>query len=78
MATLRRATVERAVSELVDIGGIAQHLGLTLTTVRTDVIRRPDFPTPIAQFGQSKVWWLGDIDQWNTTKRRPVGRPTQS
>jgi len=78
MVETRRATVDRVIAELVDITGIANHLGLTLTTVRTDVIRRPDFPAPVAQFGQSKVWWLGDIDQWNATKRRPVGRPTQS
>ena len=73
-----RSTVQRVVTELVDINGLAEHLALTATTIRTDVIRRPDFPAPIAQFGQSKVWWLSDVDEWDNTRRRKPGRPAGS
>jgi hypothetical protein len=70
-----RKTVERVAAELVDIAGLAEHLGLTAKTIRTDVIRRPGFPAPITTFGQSKVWWLDDVDEWDATARRRPGRP---
>lgn len=70
-----RKTVERVANELLDIAGIAEHLNLDKATVRTDVIRRPGFPEPIRSFGQSRVWWVGDVDAWNENGRRPRGRP---
>lgn len=74
----RRATVERIVSELLDIAGVADRLDLKESTVRTDTVRRDDFPEPITKFGRSSVWWVEDVDTWERDHRRSVGRPPRT
>ncbi|GAA1647448.1 helix-turn-helix transcriptional regulator [Actinoplanes couchii] len=32
---------------------------------------RPDFPAPIANLSQGKVWLGGDVEKWMDRKRRP-------
>jgi predicted DNA-binding transcriptional regulator AlpA len=36
--------------------------------------RRPDFPAPVADLAQGKVWLADDVEAWIATRRRrPAG-----
>jgi predicted DNA-binding transcriptional regulator AlpA len=30
---------------------------------------RPDFPKPVAELAQGKIWDMGDVEEWITTHR---------
>ena len=44
---------------------------LAVSRVRTDQItRRDDFPAPIADLSQGRIWWAPDVEEW-IQKHRP-------
>lgn len=46
----------------VRLGGISRQRVYQIT-------RRPDFPTPVADLGQGKVWLADDVSAWITRHR---------
>ena len=81
-------------AQLLDYEGIAEHLGISVTSARAynsravdhrrkaertgdpSHIRPGDLPAPDGYFGQSPVWSVETIDEWN--RNRPgQGRPGQ-
>ena len=55
-------------AELLDMAGVAEHLGRTYATVRA--LRRddPSFPAADVTLGQSAGWWPSTIDAWQATR----------
>ena len=46
------------------LGEISRQRVYQLTT-------RADFPAPVAELAQGKVWRADDVDTWISTRRRP-------
>ena len=55
-------------AELLDMAGVAEHLGRTYATVRA--LRRddPSFPAADVTLGQSAGWWPSTIDAWQASR----------
>jgi prophage regulatory protein len=49
----------------VRLGGISRQRVHQITT-------RADFPAPIADRGQGRVWLADDVDAWIVRRRRPA------
>jgi len=49
----------------VRLGGISRQRVHQITT-------RADFPAPIADLGQGRVWLADDVDAWIARRRRPA------
>jgi predicted DNA-binding transcriptional regulator AlpA len=54
--------------DLITADDIAQTLHLAVRTVREKVVRRPDFPRPIA-VGGAKRWIRNEVHQWILKQR---------
>ena len=46
------------------LGGISRQRVYQITS-------RPDFPTPVADLAQGKVWSAAEVNAWIATHRRP-------
>jgi prophage regulatory protein len=53
------------------LGGITRQRVYQLTC-------RPDFPAPVADLSQGKVWRTADVQRWVTNRRRPRQRADPS
>ena len=57
--------------DLVDVGGVAEMLGLSHKNSVTTYMRRyKDFPRPALEFaeGKCRAWVRGDIAQWQAMR----------
>jgi prophage regulatory protein len=48
------------------LGGVSRQRVYQLTS-------RPDFPEPVADLAQGKVWLAADVDAWISNRRLPAG-----
>jgi prophage regulatory protein len=53
------------------LGGVTRQRAYQLTC-------RADFPPPVADLSQGKVWRTTDVEQWVASRRRPAQRANPS
>lgn len=53
---------------------VAQLLGITRQHAHR-VVRRADFPAPVATLASGRVWLAEDVEGWEVAHRRKPGRP---
>ncbi|MEU4243156.1 DNA-binding protein [Actinoplanes sp. NPDC026619] len=49
----------------VQLGGVSRQRVHQITS-------RPDFPAPVADLVQGRVWLAADVDAWIARRRRPL------
>ena len=62
--TSRRPRLIGAHEIRVLLGGVSRQRVYQITS-------RPDFPTPIADLAQGKIWLAKDVEKWIAARRRP-------
>lgn len=79
---LEAQTPEEARAEVADLLGlvgiseIAERAGVAINTVSTWLRRHDDFPKPVAELAQGKIWAWADVEPWIERQRsKPAGRP---
>lgn len=61
-------------SEILDIHAVAKFLGISRSSVNTLIVRRSsNFPKPIYESRGSerhpvRLWWKGDIEEWESSR----------
>ena len=61
-------TWQRAPIPLLDLGGVAERLGLSYATVRRYRSQDESFPEPDALLGQSPGWLPETVDRWQASR----------
>jgi len=64
------ASSETASTEVVGTHEIHVRLGPISRQRTHQIVNRPDFPQPIAELGQGRVWLASDVEEW-IEKHRP-------
>ena len=67
--------------DLVDVGCVAELLGLAHKNSVTTYMRRYlDFPLPVLEFaeGKCRAWHRQDIENWALSRSRDAGRKPES
>ena len=56
--------------EVMDIAGLAKHLGYAQVTIRTYLSRSrwDKIPPPSRRFHMGPIWYLGDVEEWRQTR----------
>ncbi|SDS71430.1 DNA-binding protein [Actinoplanes derwentensis] len=49
----------------IRLGGVSRQRAYMITT-------RPDFPKPVADLSQGKIWLAGEVERWMGVHRRPA------
>jgi prophage regulatory protein len=57
--------------ELVGAHEIRERLGLVTRQRVYQITGRADFPKPVAELAQGKVWLASDVDAWIAAHRKP-------
>jgi predicted DNA-binding transcriptional regulator AlpA len=60
---------------LITTADVAARLGVSPRRVRALVRRREDFPRPAVSTPNALLWDAAEVDRWNATADRTVGRP---
>lgn len=61
---------------LVGAAEIADRAGVARATVSTWQSRHDDFPPPLLELAQGKIWSWADVEPWiERQKQKPAGRP---
>jgi predicted DNA-binding transcriptional regulator AlpA len=63
----RRLLIERA-GGILSLAGLARRWGMTRQSV-WEMAQRPDFPKPIEQDGEAKLWFADEADQWRASRQ---------
>ncbi len=72
---MRRVTRQVSVEDLVDIGMIADRLGLAHRQTANNLSRRyPDFPQPLGTWSRVRLWAWPDVEKWARETGRLPGR----
>ena len=62
--------------DLVDVGGVAELLGLAHKNSVTTYMRRyEDFPTPVLEFaeGKCRAWLRQEVEAWMESRAKAAG-----
>lgn len=65
-----RACLQRVVDDLIDIGDVAELLGVGKSRADT-ITRYRTFPLPVIDRPRLRMWWRPDVVEWRDANREP-------
>lgn len=67
--------MENATPQLMGAHEVRVHLGGITRQRVYQLTNRPDFPEPVADLLQGKIWLTRDVERWATARRRRLVTP---